>query len=218
MRFPALDIGIILLKMNASSQTRLAILGTMSDLHKQPISYDLACLQKIVAEISPDLLCAEITVADWEREDLSRAALEVREALTPVIASTDIVLIPVAPTLERYADFTPDSGWRRRIVRTFDRLLRWGQIRADDAPTVNGPWFGAFCHTICLLTESLWTADDRAKWEKQNQELVENIVRAVRRDSGRRVLVTVQCQRLHRLLPLLETHDDLFKIVGYQNL
>ena len=204
--------------MNASPQTRLAILGTMSDLHRQPISYDLDCLQQIVAEVSPDLLCAEITMEDWEREDFSRAALEVREALAPVIASTDIVLIPVAPTLERYADFTPDSGWRRRLVQTFDRILRWGQIQADDARTVNGAWFGAFCHTICWLTESLWSAKDRVAWEKQNEELVENIIGAVRRDSGRRVLVTVQCQRLHRLLPLLHAHDDLFKIVRYQNL
>jgi len=204
--------------MNTSSRTRLAILGTMSDLHRQPISYDLDCLQKIIAEVSPDLLCAEITMEDWEQEDFSRAALEVREALAPVITSTDIVLIPVAPTLERYADFTPDSGWRRRLVRTFDRLLRWGQIQADDVETVNGLWFGAFCHTICWLTETLWTTKDRAAWERQNQELVENIVRAIQRDSGRRVLVAVQCQRLHRLIPLLRAHDDLFKIMSYQNL
>ena len=204
--------------MNASLRTHLAILGTMSDLHRQPISYDLNCLQKIIADVSPDLLCAEITVEDWEREDFSRAAVEVREALASVIASTDIVLIPVAPTLERYADFTPDSGWRRRFVRTFDRLLRWGQIQADDARTVNGPWFGAFCHTICWLTESLWSVNDRLAWEKQNEELAENIIGAVRRDSGRRVLVTVQCQRLHRLMPLLHAHHDLFEIVGYQNL
>ena len=204
--------------MNSSSRTRLAILGTMSDLHRQPISYDLACLQKIVADVSPDLLCAEITVDDWEREEFSRAALEVREALAPVIASTDIVLIPVAPSPEQYIDFIPDFGWKRRLVLTFDRLLRWGQIQADDARTVNGPWFGAFCHTVCWLTEMFWTEKDRVKWERQNRELVENIVRAVQRDSGRRVLVAVQCQRLHRLIPLLGAHDDLFEIVDYQTL
>jgi len=190
----------------------------MSDLHRQPINYDLDCLQKIVIDVSPDLLCAEITTEDWAQADFSRAAVEVREALTPVIASTDIVLIPVAPTLKQYADFTPNSGWRRRLVRTFDRLLRWGQIQADDAPTVNGPWFSAFCHTICWLTESLWSAKDRVAWAEQNEQLVENIVSAVKRDSGRRVLVTVQCQRLHRLIPLLHAHSDLFKIVDYQDL
>ncbi len=204
--------------MNPSPRTRLAILGTMSDLHRQPIAYDLDCLRKVVADLAPDLLCAEITMEAWEHEDFSRVSLEVREALAPIIASTDIVLIPVAPTPEQYADFSPDSGWKSRLVRTFDRLLRWGQIQADDVQTVNGPWFGAFCHTVCWLTESLWNAKDRAVWEKQNEELTENIVRAVQRDSGRRVLLTVQCQRLHRLIPLLQAHDDLFEIVGYQNL
>lgn len=206
------------LNMNSSPRTRLAVLGTMSDLHSQPVAYDLACLKKVVGDLAPDLLCAEITRGDWEREDFSRASLEVREALAPVIASTDIVLIPVAPTPQRYADFTPDSGWKRRLVRTFERLLQWGQIQADDVESVNGAWFGAFCHTICWLTELLWTAKDRAAWEKQNEELVENIVRAIQRDSGRRVLVAVQCQRLHRLMPLLHTHKDLFKIAAYQNL
>ncbi len=205
--------------MNSSSRTRLAILGTMSDLHRQPIAYDLDCLRKVVADLAPDLLCAEITLQTWEREDFSQASLEVREALAPVIASTNIVLIPVAPTLERYTDFTPDSGWRCRLVRTFNRLLQWGQVQADDVESINGLWFGAFCHTVCWLTESLWTAKDRAVWEQQNEELAGNIIRAVRRDnSGRRVLVTVQCQRLHRLMPLLHAHDDLFKIVAYQNL
>lgn len=204
--------------MNSSPRTRLAILGTMSDLHGQPIAYDLDCLRRIVVDIAPDLLCAEITMDAWEHQDFSRASLEVRDALTPVIASTDIVLIPVAPTPKQYTDFAPNSGWRRRLVRTFERLLQWGQIQADDVEAVNGPWFGAFCHTVCWLTESLWTAKDRAAWEKQNEELVENIVRAVERDSGRRVLVTVQCQRLHRLIPLLHAHDDFFEIVAYQNL
>jgi len=190
----------------------------MSDLHRQPISYDLDCLQRIVADISPDLLCAEITREAWEHDDFSQASMEVREALAPTIASMDIVLIPVAPTPKQFTDFTPDSGWRRRLVRTFDRILRWGQVQANDVATVNGARFSAFCHTVCWLTEMFWTTKDRAEWERQNKELVENIVHAVQRDSGRRVLVAVQCQRLHRLIPLLHAHDDLFNIVVYQNL
>lgn len=204
--------------MNSTSPTRLAVLGTMSDLHQQASRYDLASLQKIVADVSPDLLCAEITAEAWESEDFSRASLELREALAPIIACTDIVLIPVAPTPDHYSDFTPNSPWRGSLVRTFDRLLRWGQLQADDAMSINGPWFGAFCHSVCLLTEMFWSAEDRARWGKQNGELAENIVRAVRRDRGRRVLVAVHCQRLHRLLSLLHAHEDLFTIVDFQDL
>lgn len=204
--------------MNSSPQTRLALLGTMSDLHRQPISYDLDCLKKVVADVSPDLLCAEITIDVWEHEDLSKASLEIRDALAPVIASTDIVLVPISPNLKQFTEFAPVSGWRQRLVRTFDWLLRWGQIQADNVQAVNGMWFETFCHTVCWINEALWNDRDRAAWEKQNEEMVENIIHTVQRDSGRRVLVVVQCQRVHQLIPLLRAHANLLKLVSYQDL
>ena len=199
-------------------KTRIALLGTMSDLHTQPIRYDLACLQRILAEVSPDLLCAEITRDAWESGDVSQASVEVREALAPVIAATDIVLLPVSPTNEQFHDFMPGSGWKHRIVHFLDRLLRWGQMQANDPSTINGRWFGAFCHTLCMINEFFWTAKDRALWDQQNKQLAQNIVQAIQRDAGRRVLVAVQCQRLHRLVPLLRAYHGLLDMVGYQDL
>jgi hypothetical protein len=205
--------------MNVSPHnTRLAVLGTMSDLHREPIAYDLNCLQKIIAEVSPDLLCAEITLADWERADLSQASLEIREALAPIIAATDIVLIPVAASPRHFGSFLPESGWRRRLIKALDRLLRWGQLRAATPENINGPWFGAFCHSMCWLTERFWTAQDRAAWDAENRELVENVARAIERDRGRRVLLVVQCQRLHQLITRLHSRPDQFTLVSYRNL
>lgn len=204
--------------MNASQRTRLAILGTLSELHRQPIAYDLARLRTLVTALAPDLLCAEITRAAWEGGDLSAAAVEVREALAPAVAATDIVLVPVLPTPRHYADFAPVSGWRRALVRAFDRVLQWGQREADGPEAINSTRFGAFCHTVCWLTERVWTSEERAAWEAQNEQLAENIVRAVRRDAGRRVLVAVQCQRLHRLGPLLKVAGEAMEFVRYQDL
>ena len=203
--------------MNTASRTRLAVLGTLSDLHRQPIAYDLNCLRALVADLAPDLLCAEITREAWEGGDLSAAAVEVREALAPVVAATDIVLVPVLPTPKQYADFTPATGWHRGWVSTFDRLLQWGQREADRPEAVNGAIFGAFCHTLCALTEMMWTAEDRAAWEAQNGTLAENIVQAVRRDMGCRVLVAVECQRKHWLAARLRRQADV-ELVDYWEL
>jgi hypothetical protein len=96
--------------------------------------------------------------------------------------------------------------------------LRWGQRRADTVESINGAWFGLFCHSICELTEMFWSKQDRVAWESQNQVLAENIVRAVWNNEGSRMLVAVQCQRLHRLIPLLQKYSSLFDLVGYQNL
>lgn len=204
--------------MNDSPRTRLALLGTMSDLHNQPVSYDLRTLQKIVIDLAPDLLCAEITKEAWEGNDLKRASLELRDALAPAVAITDIVLVPVVPSTMQFADFAPLVGWRQRLIRTFDRFFRWGQRRADSADAINGAWFGLFCHSLCELTEMFWTKQDRAAWESQNMILVENIIRAVWNNEGSRVLVAVQCQRLHRLIPLLKKHSNTLDLVSYQNL
>jgi len=204
--------------MNTSRHTRVAVLGTLSDLHRQPIAYDLNCLRHLVADLAPDLLCAEITREVWEGGDLSTAAVEVRDALAPIVAATDIVLVPVAPTAQQFADFTPIAGWQRDLVQTFDRLLQWGQREAGSPEAVNGVMFGAFCHTLCALTEVMWTAEDRTAWEAQNQQQAANILQAVQRDPGRRVLVAAQCQRMHPLISLLRAHADALEMVNYQEL
>jgi hypothetical protein len=202
----------------ASPRSRLALLGTLSDLHTWPVSYDLQSLQAVVIELAPDLLCAEITREMWEGGDLSRTALEVREALAPVAAATDVVLVPIAPNDDRFADFAPGAGWRLGMVRMFDRLLQWGQRKADTLEAVNGKLFEAFCHPLCWMTERSWTADKRKAWEEQNQIIAENVIQAVHRDNGRRILVVVQCQRIHKLEPLLKMHADAIELVDYWKL
>jgi hypothetical protein len=196
----------------------LALLATLSDLHYDPVSYDLASLRTIVAELAPDLLCAEITREMWEGGDLSRAALEVREALAPVVEVTDVVLIPVAPDSDRFADFAPEAGWRRGLVRAIDRALVWGQRQADTPKAINGGLFEGFCHPLCRFTELSWTAERRAAWQKQNKNIAHNIIQAVRQDAGCRVLVAVQCQRIHKLGPMLKAYADEVEFVDYWNL
>lgn len=204
--------------MNEKIETRLALLATLSELHSEPITYDLQCLRDLIVELSPDLLCAEITREMWEGGDLSSAAIEVRDALAPTVASTDTVLVPVAPSPERFGDFAPEGGWRRELVHTYDRILRWGQVQAGSPQAVNGTLFEAFCHPLCLLTEMTWTAEKRGIWNTQNEQIAQNVIRAIRRDPGRRVLVAVQCQRIHKLQPLLEAAADRVTLVNYWEL
>lgn len=204
--------------MNTSPRTRLAVLGTLADMHRQPLAFDLACLRSLVADMSPDLLCAEVTQEVWESRNFPPTEIEVREALAPIVEATDIVLIPVSPTPWRHTDFGEKFGWRQSLILALDRFLRWGQRKANRPEVVNGWLFGGFCHTVCGLAEILWSANDRASWEAQTETMAENIIQAVRRDPGLRVLVAVQCQRIHRLVPLLRSYPDDVQIVHYQNL
>jgi len=199
-------------------KTRLALLYTMGDLHAEPLRYDLNCLRLLVADLAPDLLCVEVTQEAWESGQLSASGLEIRSALVPVSAATDIVLVPVAPSPARFSDYASPPSWRRDLARWLDLCLRWGQRKADGPEAIHGPIFQTFCHTLCTLTELSWKPQDRAAWEAQNHSLVESILQVVRRDPGRRVLVVVQCQRLHRIVPLLNAHAEELEIVSYQEL
>ncbi|MGB3716596.1 MAG: hypothetical protein WA996_19425, partial [Candidatus Promineifilaceae bacterium] len=151
------------------SRSRLALLATLSDLHREPVNYDLDSLRAILTDLAPDLLCAEITREIWEGDDLSKAAGEVREALVPVVEATDVVLVPVAPNSDRFADFAPEVGWRRGLVQVIDRALRWGQRQANTPEAINGKLFEMFCHPLCRLTEMSWTAEQRRAWDEQNR-------------------------------------------------
>jgi hypothetical protein len=163
-------------------------------------------------------LCTEITPDGWEKNDLSKAALEIREALAPVVTTSDIVLVPVAAASEQFHDYSPANGWRRNLVQGFDRVLHWGERLANRPEAINGVPFGLFCHTLCWLTEKMWTEEDRMAWESQNKAMAENILQAVRRDPGMRVLVTLHCQRRHALLSLLKAHPDDLELVDYREL
>ncbi len=197
-------------------KTRLAFLSTIGNLHTTTLQYDLACLRALIAQIAPDLLCAEVSRTAWERNSLSGVSLEVREALIPVVMASDIVLIPVAPERTRNARLLPE--WRRSLVRTFDRVLQWGQRQANGPEGIHSLTFETFCHSVCALTEMSWTGYERKAWKEENEALAANILQAVRRDPGCRVLAVVQCQRVHTLEPILKRHQDLIELVRYKDL
>jgi hypothetical protein len=185
-----------------AEKTRVAVLGTVADLHKEPVQYNLAFLEQLVEQLEPDLLCADIRPDHWEQGDLSAAAVEYREALVPLAERTNIVIVPVCgATAYNWAPphTGPLRGLRAAAVRWVNAGLWWLQRRAGTPETINSGWFGHLCELACALSVQLCDGVTRQQWQMANQELFDNILQAVRRDPGRRVLVTVDCWRRHSL-------------------
>jgi hypothetical protein len=198
--------------------TRLSILRILGALHAEPLRYDLNSLRAIIRDLAPDLVCVDITREDWENGDLTKTSLEVRGTLVPVIQQTDSVLVPVAPNPEQFSDYQATSGWRQGFSRRFDVWLKWGQRKANSPEAIHGLAFEAFCHTVCALTEMTWSRADRDAHRKRNEALADNIIQAIRRDPGRRVLVVIQCQWQHTLEPALKKRGKRLDIVDYREL
>ncbi len=202
------------------NKTRIAILGTLADLHRQPIRYDLGELKRIVEQTLPDLLGVEIERDEFERNDLANAPLEVRDALIPLAQTSDIVIVPLgaAATDELRA---PRHGWllwmRRRLIGWLDGMMTWIQKMANSAHEVNSAIVSHTCGFICHLEAYASGGQGRRAWETTNEKILRNIEWMAQRDPNTRILVAVQCRRKHALEQKLE-HMPNLDLVNYWEL
>ncbi len=198
------------------NRTRIAILGTLSDLHQQPIRYDLAELRRIVAEVQPDLLGVEAERDEFERDDLSRAPVEVREALVPLARRSDTVVVPIgAGSSEELR--ASSEGMPAALMRGLDAMLSGIQKTANDARRVNSALVSQTCGLICHIEEHICGEQGRRAWEGTNGKMLENILVMVQRDPQARILVAVQCRRKHWLEPKLRQAPEV-ELVDYWEL
>jgi hypothetical protein len=202
------------------TKTRIAILATLSNLHRQPIRYDLAELSRIVTRVQPDLLGVEIERDDFERDDLARAPVEVREALIPLARHSDIVVVPIGAGLEEELR-APRQGWllglRAALIHWLDGVLTQMQIWANGAREVNSAIVSHACGLICHLEEHTCGEGGRRAWQAANRKMLENIVAMAQRDPQARILVALQCRRKHWLEPKLRRLPDI-ELVNYWEL
>src|SRR5512134_2410447 len=112
---------------NAQPMTRtpVAVLGTLTEFHHEPLPYNLKALVKLVTNLRPDLLCLDITPDQWQRRDFADLPSEYREALLPLAQQTDIVVVPIGET--QPLEEPQASGWRGRIIALLRHGLIWLQ-------------------------------------------------------------------------------------------
>ncbi len=200
----------------AMNKTRIALLGTFAELHRQPIHYDLAELARIVIQTQPDLLGVEIERDEFERDDLMRAPIEVREALIPLARRSDTVIVPIgagSPDELRAAGDGTSAG----LIRMLDTALAVVQKTANDARRVNSALVSHTRGLICHLEEHTCGERGRRAWTKTNEKMLTNIAAIAERDPMTRILVAVQCRRKHWLEPKLRKMAEI-ELVNYWEL
>ena len=109
---------------------------------------------------------------------------------------------------------------RAKVLREADRLLTgWQRDRAAQGPeAVNSRAFGHLCGLVCTLEEAAAGEAGRRAWEESNERILERLVEMVRRDPGRRVLVAVNCRRVHWLQARLRAFAGEMVLVPYEQL
>lgn len=190
-------------------QTPVVVLGTLGELEQGFSPAYLERLVRLVQLHQPELLLVEIPLESFEGGD-SALPLEYRQGLIPLGQLSDTVLVPVgAPPTQTL--LTPRGGaflgLRRSLVRGINGLLV--SLQQHSPTWMNGMAYGMVCHSLCRLNELLCGSAARQEWAEQNSRLLGRILSAIRRDPGRRVVVTLDCRRRHSLLRALRRQPEL---------
>lgn len=195
-------------------------MGTLAEFRPEPIPYDLGGLVSFVATIAPDLLCLDMTLDRWLRRDFGGLPREYRDALLPLAAQTDIVVVPIgngSAETDDARDAAPPGGtrgWLYRRVRAATARLQ----RGIDSPVAVGEGLRhTFAEHLLSLLDRLEKSPGRETAEAHGDALVERIVELARRDPERRILVVVNARHCHRLRRALRLIPDV-RLVPYSSL
>jgi hypothetical protein len=190
----------------------VALLGTIGPLHSEVLQYDLNRLRRVVEDLEPDLLGVEMDPGAWQRGELSGASVEVRDALVPAARALDTVIVPLGNGSH------PAVGSRGLVARGLDAWLVAMQRRLDGPAGIDAPLFKHTCGLICELEALAADEAERRAWEASNAHILNRVLWMVRRDPGRRVLVAVQCRRVHWLERRLRQRRDELLLVPHTTL
>lgn len=193
--------------MAENEQTRISVLGTLAEFHREPIPYDMAALLDLVASINPDLLCLDMTQGQWQTQAFEDLPPEYKEALLPLAHQTDIVVAPIAggkPPPKPAA-----GGWRGTGIQWLRSWIATIQRTAPGPDAVNQGWRHHLANYLYDATRWLAAGDlERAARDHANH-LTQAVIQVARRDPGARILVVVNVQYCHIIRERLRHYEDI---------
>jgi hypothetical protein len=201
--------------MTDNEHTKVAVLGTLAEFHREPIPYDMSALLDLVAEVNPDLLCLDMTPEQWQEQEFDDLPPEYQDTLLPLAHQTDIVVTPIGG--ERPTSKLEVSGWRAWAIMWLRSLIATIQRTAPGPGAINQGWRH---HLVNLFYDAIrrlaGSAVKREAYEYADF-LKREVLKVVRRDPGARILAVVNVQYCHILRERLREYDDL-EIVTYIDL
>ncbi len=196
-------------------RTPVAVLGTLAEFHREPIPYDLGALVRLVTDLRPDLLCLDLTVEQWQRQEFDDLPPEYREALLPLAHQTDIVVAPIAES--RPPQEPSASGWRDTTIRLLRGWLAALQRRAPSPAAINQGWRHHLANDFYSLIAWLGENNARRTWKAHTNHLWRQVLELAHRDPGRRILVVVNVRHCHHIRDALSKYPEI-QVVRFEEL
>jgi len=205
--------------------TTIIILGTVHVKNADAPHY-APMLKQAVADINPDIICAELNREELDGKSVNDSRPEYPETILPLAKEKNIPVIP----------FLPDSTTRTELEKKKGRVLKqiednqWMRIVWEFA----GQWEDIAYTKIMNALENPEAFEilqrpeiDRLHfqswfevlgqffpeylmlWEDWNTLMHENLLKIIEENSGRKILITVGHAHKYWLTAKLATRDDL---------
>ncbi len=197
------------------TRTSVAVLGTLTEFHDDPIPYDLSTLIDLVNKINPDLLCLDITMDQWQAQDFSHLPPEYRDALLPLAYQTDIVVAPIAGS--RPPEKLNLAGWRGFLIRQIRRILTWMQQTAPGPDAMNQGWRHDWGNAFYEIMRKLAGHQVQQTYHERIETLTQAVMNVAENNPDNRILVVTNIQYCHHIRPRLKQLPDV-QVTTYSDL
>jgi hypothetical protein len=197
------------------THTSVAVLGTLTEFHDDPIPYDLSTLIDLVSKINPDLLCLDMTMDQWLRQDFSHLPPEYRDALLPLAYQTDMVVAPIAGS--RPPEKLNVAGWRGFLIRQIRRMLTWMQQTAPGPDAMNQGWRHDWGNALYEIIRKLAGHQVQQTYHERIETLTQAVVNVAENNPDNRILIVTNIQYCHHIRPRLKQLSDV-QVTTYSDL
>lgn len=196
-------------------RTKIAVLGTLAEFHQEPIPYNLATLVDLVQQINPDLLCLDLTLAQWQAQDFSGLPPEYGQALLPLAYQTDVVVVPIGgkhPMPRAQA-----GGWRGWSIQQLRQWIALVQRNAPGPDAINQGWRHEVANFFYDIARRLAQNNVQQAYQQHIDHLTAAVLDVARRDPASRILVVVNVQYCHHIRAHLR-QDSSLEVTSYHTL
>ena len=201
--------------------TEIMVLSTLHQFHGEANYYTYDHLSQIIKAFSPNVLAVELTPADLKARRPQRFKQEYQYSVYPLLDELKCEVIPLEPSEPEYSELVQLSkkAWEdlekhnpaaveqfNLYVRTlYDVLFNWWSSPLD----VDSPETDRHFEVKHRYQNALFGKNEERDWERWNQHFLEQILAAVARFPGCRMLVLIGAEHAYWLRKRLRKQDGV---------
>lgn len=211
--------------MKEQTKNTVVILGTIHADKKQYPNY-IENLSKIIREINPQIICAELSPEQLQSNNLISSKPEYHFGIMPVVRNLNIEIVPIQPATKIGIEIEQKKkDFEIKINENEIDKIKWDFL--DDFTTtlmknlyslIDQP---SVFENLQMKEFDLWFYESwyqfiqkhfseiNEHWIEWNQMFLENIIEVIKNNEGKRILVTVGLDHKFWLIKKLREIKDI---------